>query len=318
MALVDIANNAGGRIGGFGDQISGEALVSASQLTADDDKVSQWINIKYPYVRQKAIKDFAAMKAPFIETVKYADLGDDLKSEDIAIVSITSVSTVVTVTTKTVHGRSTGDTVFLADIEGTNIGGSLITSLNGTTPTITVLTTTTFTLDSVTGVDSTWDHTANSGLVSYVPEMGPYTYAFNLPSDFFAIVRHCDETSLIEDNIYKVYPCKKILNRDGDGFLLLTNDLTNDSGDSAYLEYCIDQQTFSLFSDAFEEVLAVLLAYELCPILGRDLDTRQKLLAEYKAVTMPEAKTYNQSQVNSAAERKTNYLGGRSKSLPSI
>ena len=85
MALVDIANNAGGKIGGFGSQLNGEAQVTAAQLAADEDKVSKWINDKYPIIRQKVIADFAAMGCPFPETQKFADLGLDLKQYDIAI-----------------------------------------------------------------------------------------------------------------------------------------------------------------------------------------------------------------------------------------
>ena len=319
--LADIANNAGGKIGGFGDQLTGEALITTAQLLANADKISQWVNIKYPIVRQKIITDFAAMETPFNETVKFADLGDDLKQDDIAISTIVSVGGVVTVTTAKVHGRSTGDTVFLADIKGT-----LVNSLNGTTKTITVTTTTAFTLDGVTGTDD-WDHTESTGIVSKVPEIGYWNYAFTLPSDYFVMVRHTDEYSVSRrsgivngtsyynvprDGVKAKYQFDKILNRDGDGFLLLTNNLTNKGGDSAYIEYAIDQQTFSLFSTEFEECIATLLAAELCPIIGRDLDTRQQILAEYKAITVPEAKRNIQAKFNNHTKRVNDFSGGRS------
>lgn len=305
--LVDIANNAGGKIGGFGDALNGEALTTAALLTADDDKINQWINIKYPTVRQKVIADFAAMQSPFKETLKYADLNDDLKQDDIAISTITSVSTVVTVTTAKVHNRTTGVTVFLADIIG-----DVLFSLNGTTPTITVIDTTSFTLDDVVGVDATWDHDEDTGIVSYVPEMGPWNYAFTLPTDYHALVRQTDEVPTVNEGVRKKYRCAVILNKDNSGLLLLTNSLTNLGGDGAYIEYCIDQTTFTLFSPAFEEVIATLLAAELCPILGRDLETRQQILIEYKAITVPEAKAYNQSQGNTSAKTVGDFSGGRS------
>jgi hypothetical protein len=316
MALVDIANNAGGKIGGFGDQVTGEALITAALLTADDDKVSQWINIKYPVVRKKVIADFAAMGCPFRETLKFADLGDDIKADDVDISTVVSSGGVVTVTTDSAHGRSTGDTVFLADIEGT-----LVDSLNGTTPTITVVDTTSFTLDSVTGTAS-WDHTEDTGIVSYCPEMGSWNYAFNLPSDYFAMVRHCDESYTsdadytVRKGVRKEYQYQTILNKDGDGLLLLTNDLTNSDTDSAYIEYCIDQTDFDLFSPALEECIAMLLAVELCPILGRNLEVRQRLLVEYEQITVPEAKRNIQSQQdNSARTVHPDYSGGRSSVL---
>lgn len=316
MALVDIANNAGGKIGGFGDQVSGEALTTAALLTADADKVSKWINIKYPVIRKKIIKDFAAMKCPFRETLKFADLGDELKQYDVAISTIVSSSTVVTVTTDKVHRRSTGDTVYLAGIlpedDTYDIEGTLITSLNGTTPTITVIDTTSFSLDSVTGVDATWLHEEDTGIVSYVPEIGQWNYAFNLPSDYFAMVRHCDESYTIKDGVRREYQYQTILNKDGDGLIMLTNDLTNAGADSAYIEYVIDQTTFTLFSPALEECIATLLAAELCPILGRNLEIRQRILIEYDQLAVPEAKRYNQSQFNNAAKVVTDFSGGRS------
>jgi len=307
MALVDIANNAGGKIGGFGDQNDGSGQVTAAQLTADADRVSEWINDKYPVVRKKVIAEFAALKTPFEETQKFADLGDDLKQDDVGISTIVSVAGVVTFTTDKAHELSVADTRFFADIQGT-----LVTSLNGNTYAVaTVPSTTTFTLTGVTGTAS-WDHTDGTGIISKAPEMGAYQYAFTLPSDFYVLVRQTDEVYTVLEGVQQEYQCKKILNRDGDGLILLTNDLTNEGGDSAYIEYCIDQETFTLFSPAFEECIAMLLAVELCPILGRDLETRQKLLVEYKKITIPDAKRFNQSQLNNHSRIIPDYSGGRS------
>ncbi|MHC4372234.1 MAG: hypothetical protein ACYSW8_31910, partial [Planctomycetota bacterium] len=139
MALVDIANNALGKIGGAGDEVDGEGIVTAAQLSANTIKTCQWINTKYPTVRQKAIKDFAAMGCPFPETQKFADLGKDLKQYDIAIASVVSSGTVVTITTQEAHGRVNNNTVYLAEIEQDSgedfddIEQQLITSLNGNT-----------------------------------------------------------------------------------------------------------------------------------------------------------------------------------------
>ena len=311
MALVDIVNNALGKIGGAGSQINGEAFMTAALLTANADKVSTWCNEKYPVVRQKVIEDFAAMLCPFPETLKFADLGDDLKQDDVAISTIVSVGGVVTFTTDEVHNREVADTVFLADIEGT-----LVTSLNGNTYAIaTVPTTTTFTLTGVTGTAS-WSHTEDSGIVSYVPEIGQWSYAFSLPSDFFVMVRHCDETYTSREGVRREYQYRIILNKDGDGFILLTNDLTNANADGAYIEYCIDQTTFSLFKSAFTECIAILLAAELCPIIGRTLEIRQRLLVEYEQKTVPEAKRNNQSQKDNSAKFVSDFSGGRSTAFP--
>lgn len=318
MALVDIANNAGGRFGGFGDQLGGSGLITAQQLADNDDAVSKKINIKYPVVRKKVIADFAAMKAPFKETRKFANLGPDLKESDVQIDTITSVATVVTVTTKKVHNRITGDTVFLAGIRGDDITGALIRSLNGTTPTVTVIDTLNFTLDSIAGVDATWDYIDDTGIVSYVPEIGPYEFAFPLPSDYLAAIRQTDETIATQGGVKTEYQFLPILNKDEDGFLWLTNHKTNDDADSAYIEYCIDQTTFALFSPGFEEALAMLLAAELCPNLGRDEEVRQRLLAEYRAFTISESKRNNLSQYDNEAHVPANYRGGRSNRITSL
>lgn len=319
--LADIANNAGIKIGGFGEQLGPSGQVTTAQLTANTDPISKAINTKYPVVRKKVIKEFAALGCPFRETMKFHDLGPDLKQYDIAISSIeVAASTVVTITTQKAHGRATGansDTVYLDDIrqdsdeDVDDIEQTLITSLNGTAETIIVTSTTAFTI-ATAGVEASWVHEANTGLISYVPDMGPWRYAFILPKDFFCMVRQTDESPASQNGVRTEYQHQPILNRAGDGSLLLTNDLTNLNRNSAYIEYCIDQTTFAMFSPGFEESIAMLLAAELCPVVGRDLETRQAIIAEYKAVTIPEAKAENQSQLDNSAHYVPDYSGGRS------
>ncbi len=316
MALVDIANLAGVKLGGFGDQVGGSGLITAALLTANADPVSAAINTAYPVVRKEVISDAAAKKGPFPETVKFATLGPDLKALDISITLITSVAAVVTVTTKEAHGRVTGATVFLAEINGDDDLGTLIKSLNGTTPTITVLTTTTFTLDSVTGVDATWDYTADTGIVSYVPEIGAWAFAFALPSDYFVMVRQTDEDfDPNQGGVREEYQCRPILNRDGDGFLLLSNEKTDADAETAYIEYCIDQTTFTLFSPAMEESIATKLAAEIAPSVGRDPKFRVAMLAEYEQLVIGQAIRNNQSQSNKFSNKKTDFRGGRTSIL---
>lgn len=308
--LADIANNAGIKIGGFGDQLGGEGQITQTQLDANDDRISKAINTKYPVVRKMVIKQFAALSTPFLETQKFADLGDDLKQDDVAISTIVSVGGVVTFTTDEDHELEVDDTRFLADIQGV-----LVTSLNGTTQTVaTVPSTTTFTLTDVTGT-AAWDHTEDTGIVSKAPEMGGWRLAFTLPSDFFAIVRQTDEVGSYKDGTRRRYQNQPILNRDGDGFILLSNNFTNLNRDSAYIEYCIDQTTFAMFSPELEECLAMLLAAELSPIVGRDTEFRQSLLLEYKEFTVPGAQAAIQSQFDNYSRDLPGYKGGRSNVL---
>jgi len=70
-----------------------------------------------------------------------------------------------------------------------------------------------------------------------------------------------------------------------------------------------------LFSDALVECIATLLAAELCPIIGRNLEVRQRLLLEYKELTVPDAKRFNQSQFNNSAKTVPDYSGGRTQVL---
>jgi len=305
--LVDIANNAGYRLGGFGDQNNGNGEVTAVQLTADDDRISNAINAKYPVVRKRVIKQFAATKTPFNETVKYADLGDELMQDDVIIESLVNAAGIVTFTTAEVHSLSIDDTRFFSDLKGT-----LVTSLNGNTYTVaTVPTTTTFTLTGVVGTDD-WDYTANTGIISKAPEVSGYMYAFDLPSDYLAMVRQKDEVIRVNTRIHREYQYKVIINIDGDGFILLTNDLTNLGGDSAYIEYVIDQETYALFSAEFEEVIAQLLAAEIAPVMGKNTEFRQALLTEYQQLTIPEAKRAIQSQSNNYSRVINDFSGGRS------
>ena len=127
------------------------------------------------------------------------------------------------------------------------------------------------------------------------------------------MVRQTDETPLTRDGVKTEYQNKPILNKDGDGLILLSNSLTNRNGNGAYIEYCIDQTAFAIFSPALDECIATLLAAELCPIVGRDLETRQALLAEYDRFTVPEAQRNNQSQANKTARHIPDFSGGRTR-----
>ena len=310
--LADIANNSGLKLGGLGDQLDASGQVTQAQLDANTGRVEQAINTKWPIIRKRVIKQFAAEKSPFPETQKFADLGDDLKRDDVGITSITGTTT-VTVVTDDDHDKVTGDTVFLADITGD--GG--ITALNGTTKTVTVVSTTSFTLDSTTGL-AAWDHTAGSGIVSKCPELGPWNYAFNLPSDYFALVRQTDELNYNQGGVRRTYQSGLILNIDGDGFLFVTNSLTNCNGDSAYIEYTIDQATFAIFSTQYEECLAMMLAYEISPMVGKNTEFRQQLLIEYGRVTVPKAKRDNESQSDKTSHYVAPYNGERGLSVETV
>ncbi len=311
--VLQIVNKAGGKIGGFGDQLGGKAFLK--NLTGTD-KVTLWCNEVYPQVRKQVIIDLALLGCPFRETVKYADLGDDLKANDIVIADISiGVTPLFTVTIETdeAHGFTTGDTVMLFDIEGTND----IDTLNNVLYDITVVTATTFTLDDIVGV-STWTYTEDSGTISEVPEIGGWKYAFNLPSDCIAVSKQLDEIFSSTTKPRQEYQQEVILNADKDGELLLTNNYSNAGGDSAFIEYAIDQETVATFKFALVECIATKLAAELCPILGKNMETRQKVETEYRMISVPNAQAFNQTQQNNSAKVVPDFLGGRAKTLRPI
>ena len=312
MAYEDyeICNLAGAKIGGFGDQLGATGQISDLD---DTDAISVWCNTLYPKARLKVIIDQAVNRTPCPETVKYDELDDELTQNDVAIDDISVSGTTITVTTEDDHERDTGDTLVIKGVDGTNG----IRSLNGITYTITKVDATSFTLDDYEGSED-WVYTDNSGLISEAPEMGPYTYAFDLPSACQHVVRVCDELfTNIEDTRYK-HRFRVILNRDSDGKILLTNEVTNADGDGVYIEYVIDQDDTDLFSDEYVEALSTLLASKLCPVVGRNEEERLKLLNEYKNRCLPELAAYNQMQQNVVAKKRTDYRGGRNSELMSI
>ena len=311
--LADVANNAGVKIGGYGDQIDGDGQVTQAQLTANDDRISKAINVKYPIVRKDIYADFAAKKCPFKETQQYAELGPDLKQDDLSIATITVAAGTfqITVVTQAVHNLTTGDTRYLFDILGeldTSVAD--VDSLNTQTVTVTVVDTLTFTIDTLVGT-AAWDHTENTGVISKVPNIGPYLFAFELPSDFHALVRQTLEGWSTKDGTRREYQCDIVLNRDGDKFILVTNDLTNKDGDSAYIEYVFDQTTFSMFSPELEECLAMKLGAELAPMVGRNYEFRVAMLVEYDKKTIPEALRKIHGKENNYSRFVPDYSGGR-------
>lgn len=310
---VEIVNFAGALIGGFGDQVSASGQIA--NLT-DTDPVTTWCASMWPRARQQVIIDLATMKAPIRETVKNAELDDEMTDRDVTISDITSSSGLVTVTTDEVHGKSTGDTIVLKGIDAdSGVGAADVGVLNGTTYTITVLDTTSFTLDSTIGNDS-FDYTEDSGIVSEAPELGPYTYAFDRPSDAIAVVRVMDESFDTDEDTRRQYRFGTMLNRDTDGIIIVTNDLTNADNDGIYIEYCIDQSIPTLFALENANAIITMLAHLLAPVVGRNTEFAMGMLAKYKNQALPDAAAFNQSQINKTAKAKEDFHGGRSPTLP--
>ena len=301
---LEIINKAGGKIGGFGDQLNGNA--NLANLTGTD-KITVWANANYPQCRQKVIVDLAQRGAPFLCTRKYADLGVEYRKYDETIEDIVSSGNVVTVTTKEDHEFSDGETLVLLGVRGTN---AMQAAINGIAFDISSATDNTFVLDDLTG-DDDWEYTENSSVAGYTPEVGEWLFAFDLPDDCIEIVRQVDEGFVSDFQRRQEYRYDKILNTARDGWLFLTNNYSNIAGDSAFIEYAIDEDDTTLFDEQMVEAIATYLAAELCPVLGRNLEIRQQLLVEYDRYAVPNAMAYNASQKNNYVKKRVDFLGGR-------
>ena len=304
---VELCNIALAKIGGSGDQVN-----AAGQITDldDTDPVSIWCKSYLPIFRQAAILDMASVSSPFKETLKYANLGEDLKAKDVAITSMSGDGALVTIVTAEVHGKVTGDTVFLAGIQGTGY-----IALNGTAVEATVVDTVTLTIVSTL----TGTHTASSGIVSAVPEIGSYYYAFQLPADMLpgGMVGQIDEISVGKrNNLTSDYRYDVAVDLLGTGWLLLTNNISSQDGLSAYVAYVTDSVAYSIWTSQIIETVAVLLAAELCPMVGRSMADRGKLLAEYDNFTKQNAKVFNAMMSNNFAKKVGDFSGGRVERAP--
>ena len=309
---VELCNIALAKIGGSGDKVNAAGQISS---LSDTDPVSVWCNSYLPVFRQAAILDMASVFSPFRETLKYANLGDDLKQQDIAIASITDDGAgTVTVITQEVHGRTSADLVYLIGIQDTGNNNGY-EALNTTVQTITVVDTLTFTFsDAATGT-----HTANSGVMSMVGAIGTYYYAFNLPSDMLpgGVIGQIDEISISDrNNLTSDYKYEVIMNLAGDGWLLITNHICSQDGLSAYIAYVTDSVAYSMWTPQMVETVATLLAAELCPMVGRSMADRGKILAEYDSFTKQNAKVFNAMMSNNTAKKVSDFSGGRVERAP--
>lgn len=161
---------------------------------------------------------------------------------------------------------------------------------------------------------------------SSLPEIGGYTYAFNLGGNCLAVVRQFDEGSIAsrDRKAYRAtdievnYQWDVIANKAGSGKILVTDTLSNSGRDSAFIEYVIDTPKTGGFSEGMIDCIATLLASEISPVVGRDMESSNVLLAKYEQVVMPNAKKENLAGFNHSARKISNYLGGRNRTIQGI
>ena len=148
-------------------------------------------------------------------------------------------------------------------------------------------------------------------------KMGGYEYVFNLDPDTIRVLRQIDEEfATVPNNItdrIKTYPFS--VRFDGTTQKFFTNDLTNEDGDSAFIERCFDQPNTATWSMAFINAHATLLAAELCPIIGASAAERRRLMAEFETLTLPNAFAHSGAQDDDYKREPADYSGGRNKTL---
>ncbi len=227
---TEVCNIALGKIGGAGDQESGTGLIASIN---GSDRISARCKALFPRVRRRVIGDLAKERAPFNETLKYADLGAENADP---------------------------------------------------------------------------------------PKIGGWTFAFNLPADLIFAMRQIDEEFVTSPLSITQRPTEYRFSEivDGTTKILLTNDLTNEAGDSAFIQYSFDQTNVGVWSEDLIDAVATLLGAELVPTVGAVDERRQEILAEYTTVNIPKAKASNRSVGNNFAHQNTSYKGGRNESLPTV
>lgn len=151
-------------------------------------------------------------------------------------------------------------------------------------------------------------------------KMGGWDYVFNVSGDTIAVVRQIDEAfSTIKASIAdKITEYSFQIRLDDTTMKLFTNHLSNTAGDSAFIERMFDQKNPGTWSDELIDTIATLLGSELCPTVGAVNKERERLLAEYKTVSLPDVQAFIQNLDNDYHRTIPDYLGGRNKTLSAL
>lgn len=211
----------------------GQKKISSISDTTDVTAVK--CNDVYDSIRKKLLRSFAW---PF--ALDSAILGHIVDSE-LTITNATKASPVV-ITTSAVHGLSTGDIVSIYDIVG-------MVQLNGRQFTITVVSTTTFSLDDEDGTSHTaYSSGGKTGEVSVVGEELDFDYRYKLPSTYLRLVKLNGQKPYLKRHSIEAPSSAKEL-------------LTDES--EAHIKFVRDEETTTLFDDTFVDLLALLMAADL-------------------------------------------------------
>jgi len=123
---------------------------------------------------------------------------------------------------------------------------------------------------------------------SFSGEKAEWEYCFDLPDDCLLFLKQTHESCYTMEYAHEIKQRR-----------LFTNILTNDDGDSAYIEYVKNETDATIFSSEVVKAIATLLAAELCPrIIGGEWAwrRRQDLLSEFERIVLPTSAGINNSQ----------------------
>ena len=159
-----------------------------------------------------------------------------------------------------------------------------------------------------------------------LPEIGNYSYAFNLPNTVLAVVRQFNEDSIAsrDRRAYRTtetevnYQWEVMANLAGTGKILVTDTLSNADQDSAFIEHVIDTPATGGFTEGMVDCIATLLASEVAPVVGREMDASDRMLMRYERVAKKNAIRENLAGFNHSARQTTNYRGGRSQTITGV
>lgn len=156
--------------------------------------------------------------------------------------------------------------------------------------------------------------------VSSTPEIGQYQYAFNLPGNCLEVVRQFNESHMADRARQGTSPVEyqweTVANLAGTGKILLTNNLSNLDGDSAFIEYVIDTPNTKSFSEEMIDCVATLLASEVGLMIGASGELRKDMLLQYIQLCIPNAQRANQKGFNNSVRSIPDYSGGRTNRSP--